>query len=83
MSKIIVSKECGCFKKSDFENNMSFSSKDDALISAQSMVRVMNNDFCGKHEFTLSDDGTDMYIDVQSTGGEESHTGCCGGGHCS
>ena len=32
MFKIIIQDQCGCFKKSDLENNLSFSSKDDAMI---------------------------------------------------
>ena len=32
MFKIVVEKECGCFKKSDMQNNISMESKDDALL---------------------------------------------------
>ena len=82
MFKITVDKECGCFKKSDFENNKSFDSKDDALIEAQNMVNVMNNDFCRKHDFTLREDGAIFSISMDVPK-QQSHSGCCGGGHCS
>ena len=81
MFKITVDKECGCFKKSDFENNRTFSSKDDALIEAQNMVNVMNNDFCGKHDFTLREEDTNFSISMNVP--QPTHSGCCGGGHCS
>ena len=82
MFTINVDKECGCFKKSAYDNNMEFNSKDDALLQAQSMVNHMNTKFCGKHEFTLSEDGQNFSI-AMNTRAKEAHTGCCGGGHCS
>ena len=77
MFTIKVSKECGCFKKSDFQNNLTFSNKDDALIQALNMTKVMNQDFCQKHQFSVNEDGNTINILV------EDKTSCCGGGHCS
>lgn len=80
MYTINIDKECGCFKRSDFENNVTFESNDDALIKANSMINQMNNEFCGKHKFALAEDGNTFQISMQApapTGG------CCGGGHCS
>ena len=80
MYTINIDKECGCFKKSTFENNVSFASNDDALIKANEMVTHMNEKFCGKHNFALSEDGNVFQISM----GMPSNTGgCCGGGHCS
>lgn len=62
MFKVVVEKECGCFKKSDFENNKSYDNGDDALIDAQNMLKHMNNEFCGKHNFNLSENGTNFSI---------------------
>ena len=81
MSIINIDKECGCFKRSDFENNQSFASKDDALIEAQKMVKHMNEKFCGKHAFTLSENGDDFSITLGQPAPASSE--CCGGGHCS
>jgi len=84
MSVISIDRECGCFTRSKMENNVSFDSKDDAMMEAQRMVSHMNEKFCGKHGFTLSENGTDFSITMNvpqqaaTTGG-----GCCGGGHCS
>ena len=81
MYTIKVEKECGCFKKSAYENNMSFESKDDALLQANLMITHMNSKFCGKHGFELCENGDIFQITMgepQSKSG-----GCCGGGHCS
>ena len=81
MHTINVDKECGCFKRSAFENNMSFASKDEALLQANLMVNHMNTKFCKKHGFTLAEDGDNFQITL---GEPQSHSGgCCGGGHCS
>ena len=80
MSTIIVEKECGCFKKSVFENNMSFASKEEALIQVNSMVNHMNTKFCQKHSFEAKQDGENFMIFVNAK--EVASSGCCGG-HCS
>ncbi len=81
MYTIKVEKECGCFKKSAYENNMQMENKDDALMQANLMTNYMNSKFCGKHEFTLREEGNDFHIGVEMN--ESGHSGCCGGGHCS
>ncbi len=81
MYTIKIDKECGCFKKSVYENNMSFESKDDALMQASLMQTHMNTKFCGKHNFELCEDGNDFLISVNMN--EQPSSGCCGGGHCS
>ena len=78
MFTVNVEKECGCFKRSDFTNNMSFENKDDALSQALNMTKEMNQNFCQKHEFALAEMGNTFSISVQERG----KSGCCGGGHC-
>lgn len=78
MHNIIVDKECGCFKRSDLENNLSISSKDDALTKAIEMKNQMNEDFCGKHGFDLVEDQQNFVISFA----QAKESGCCGGGHC-
>ncbi len=80
MFTINIDKECGCFKKSDFENNKGFENKDDALIEALNMVNHMNKEFCQKHEFVFSEDGQNFQIAMNDRA--KAHSGCCGGGHC-
>ncbi len=79
MFTINIEKECGCFKKSDFHNNENFADKDRALTEALSMVEYMNNNFCQKHQFELTENGNEFSIKVE----ERVSSGCCGGGHCS
>jgi len=81
MSKINVELECGCFKKSAYENEMEFASKDEALQQALLMESHMNQKFCQKHTFTVIENGEDINIAVALQPKES--TGCCGGGHCS
>ncbi len=79
MHKIIVEKECGCFRRSDLENNIEFTSKDDALSKAIDMKNQMNEEFCGKHEFDLVEFQNNFVINFA----QQKVSGCCGGGHCS
>jgi hypothetical protein len=82
MFTINIDKECGCFKRSAYENNMEFESKDDALLQARLMESHMNQKFCQKHMFTLSENGDTFQISVDNKP-KETSGGCCGGGHCS
>jgi len=80
MHTITIDKECGCFKKSAYENNMKFESKADAQMQADLMMSYMNSKFCGKHSFELEEKEDNFYI---TRGDGELSGGCCGGGHCS
>ena len=82
MFTINVEKECGCFKKSAYDNNMTFDNKDDALMQARLMESHMNQKFCQKHMFYTEETGDTFTIHVEDTP-KESSGGCCGGGHCS
>lgn len=65
MFKIIVDKECGCFKRSDFQNNIEVNSKDEALSKSLEMVNHMNDEFCGKHKFKVEEAGDTFVIKMQ------------------
>ena len=80
MSTINIAQECGCFKRSPLENNVTFDSKDDAMMQALNMVNQMNEKFCGKHGFELSENGKDFSIAMKAP--QAASGGCCGGGHC-
>ena len=84
MSTITIDRVCGCFSRSDLENNVTFDNKDDALMKAQSMVNHMNEKFCGKHGFGLSESGDNFAIAMNAPQKQQASSGgCCGGGHCS
>ena len=65
MSRIIVEKECGCFKKSDMQNHVEYASKEEALTKALDMAKQMNETFCKKHNFQAFEDGGDIRIRVE------------------
>ena len=68
MYKVIIEKECGCIRRSDIPKERSFDDKDDALIEAGAMARQMNDDFCGKHQFAVMQEGEDFLITMQMRG---------------
>ena len=83
MSTINIAQECGCFKRSPYDNNKQFENKDDALIEAMAMQKHMNEEFCGKHGFELSENGDDFSIAMKAPApAQPTAGGCCGGGHC-
>ena len=79
MHQIIVENECGCFKKSDLENNLKIESKDDALSQAIKMKNHMNQEFCMKHEFQLVEEANNFVISFRP----KQASSCCGTGCCS
>lgn len=79
MHTISVEKECGCFKRSDLENNIQIDSKDEALTKAMSMTTLMNDEFCGKHDFQVVEDSNNFIIKFKAPAQAQS-SGCCGGG---
>lgn len=66
MFNIRVNKECGCFKRSDFQNNIKFDNKDDALEEAEAMIEDMNDTFCRKHIFFLEVNGNEFVINMKA-----------------
>lgn len=52
MVRVLMQKQCGCFKRSEHEAVKTFESKDDALIYAQELCSDMNEQFCQKHCFS-------------------------------
>jgi hypothetical protein len=82
MFKIIVEKECSCFKDSDLINGIELASKDEALIKSLDMKNHMNEEFCGKHEFQVQESGKNFVISfnqpVSSGCGCGSNGGGCG-----
>ncbi len=62
MFKIVVDRECGCFRRSDLQNNVELESKDEALEKSLEMIETMNNYFCDKHSFSLQEVGDTFLI---------------------
>ncbi|MDA7818492.1 hypothetical protein N9A28_09910 [Sulfurimonas sp.] len=55
MYKIEIEKECSCFKKSGFENNMTFETREDMINKARVLECLMNQQFCMTHFFEAVD----------------------------
>ena len=62
MYTIEIEKECSCFKKSDFQNNMTFETREDMYNKARVMECLMNQQFCMKHFFEAVDYGDKIII---------------------
>ncbi len=79
MYKIIVENKCSCFKKSGLENNLSFDSKDMALIKALRLKDKMNQEFCRKHDFQVMEKNENFIICFDKS---QKEFVCCGKGCC-
>lgn len=64
MITLKMEKQCGCFKKSDFQDEQTFETKEEALKEALAMCEDMNETFCQKHNFTVVENGDEMIIKV-------------------
>jgi hypothetical protein len=62
MYTIEMEKECGCFKKSGFENNLTFETREDMYNKARVLECLMNQQFCMKHFFEAVDYGDKIVI---------------------
>ena len=62
MYTIEIERECSCFKKSGFENNMTFESREDMYNKARVLECLMNQEFCMKHFFEAVDYGDKIII---------------------
>ncbi|MEN4045863.1 MULTISPECIES: hypothetical protein [Sulfurimonas] len=65
MFKIIVERECGCFKRSNLQSSTEIASKDEALMKSLEMVNHMNDEFCGKHKFKVEEADNTFIIKMQ------------------
>jgi hypothetical protein len=65
MYTVQMEKECACFKKSEYENNMTFETQKDAYNYAKIVAEFMNEEFCGQHIFSAHrGDGNYFLISV-------------------
>jgi hypothetical protein len=65
MITVKMEKQCGCFKKSDFQAEQTFETKEEALKEALAMCEDMNETFCQKHNFKVEENGDEMIIKVE------------------
>ncbi len=68
MITVEMEKQCGCFKRSDYQAVQTFANKDEALVAASQMCSDMNETFCQKHNFKVSEEGEKLIIKVEMNG---------------
>lgn len=51
MYKVFMEKECACFEKSEYTNNNTFKTQQEAYNYANILAELMNEEFCSKHTF--------------------------------
>ncbi len=68
MYKVIVERQCGCFKRSGEPAEKTFATKDEALIEANAWKDAMNEEYCQKHAFGVVENGDDLMIVMQMRG---------------
>ena len=78
MYKVVVSNQCSCFKNSKMDGTLHFESREEAKNKALEMMKKMNEDFCGKHEFDVQEMFTSYVISFYNPARDN----CCGIGCC-
>ncbi|KIM11026.1 MAG: hypothetical protein KU37_07925 [Sulfuricurvum sp. PC08-66] len=63
--RVVMEKECGCFKKSGMSAVQEFASKAEAMKVANEMVEDMNETFCQKHNFSIVEQDQELLIKVE------------------
>jgi hypothetical protein len=62
MYTVQMEKECACFKKSEYSNNMTFETQKDAYNYAKIVAEFMNEEFCGQHIFSAHRGDGDYFL---------------------
>lgn len=65
MYKVKVENACRCFLKSGLAESQEFGSKDEAKNEAESMMKIMQSNFCKKHEFVLNEQFGDYTVFIK------------------
>lgn len=68
MYTVVMEMECSCFKKSEFVNNNSFQTRQEASKYATLLADIMTEDFCGKHTFYVERAEGNLYVIRVTTG---------------
>jgi hypothetical protein len=81
MYTVQMEKECACFKKSEYSNNMTFETQKDAYNYAKIVAEFMNEEFCGQHIFSAHRGDGDYFlirviINAESVTGVAPHITC-------
>lgn len=81
MYTVIMEKECECFKKSEYSNNNTFNTQQEAYQYANIVAELMNEEFCGKHTFYSQVAEGDNFV-IRVAQNATSVSGCSTGVSC-
>ncbi|MDF1874381.1 hypothetical protein JHD48_01380 [Sulfurimonas sp. SAG-AH-194-I05] len=81
MYTVQMEQECGCFKKSEYSNNNTFKTQQDAYNYANIVVELMNEEFCSKHTF-YSEPAEDNIFVIRVAINTTAVSGCSTGVSC-
>jgi hypothetical protein len=56
---------CACVKEAKLPEVQEINSIDEAVKKAEEMARMMNNDFCQRHNFSVVKNGDEVIIEVK------------------
>jgi len=62
MYTVKIENECECFLKSEYTNNNSFKTQQEAYQYANVLAELMNEEFCSKHEFYAQPGAGDTFV---------------------
>lgn len=62
MYTVQMEKECGCFKKSEYKNNLTFETQKEAYQYATTVAEFMNEEFCNTHIFSAHKGEGDYFL---------------------
>ena len=62
MFTVYLEDECSCFKKSEYQNNVTFKTQQEAYQYANILAELMNEEFCKKHEFYAQPGGDSSFV---------------------
>ncbi len=62
MYTVQMEKECECFKKSEYSNNNTFNTQQEAYQYANILVELMNEEFCAQHTFESQRAENDNFV---------------------
>jgi len=81
MYTVQMEHECGCFKRSEYENGKSFDTQRDAYNYSNIVAEFMNEEFCSKHLFVAQRSGENEFlisVSENPNAGGSCSTGSCG-----
>jgi len=78
MFTVQMEQECGCFKKSEYSNNNTFPTQQEAYQYANILAELMNEEFCSRHKFYSEPGVGDTFVirvDINATAASGCSTG--------